>query len=194
MAGASAGHATIVLAGIAAIAAGAMSMAAGEYVSVSSQRDLEEAELATERKEIASDPTGELAELVRLLEGRGIDHQLAAEVAVQLTERDALSAHARLEIGIDPEAVSNPWTAALASMAAFTVGGLIPLLATVLVSGATSILIAGVAVLLALTMTGWISAQLGGARRLPAIARNVIGGVLAMAVTYGIGRIAGTQI
>lgn len=194
VAGASAGHATIVLAGIAAIAAGAMSMAAGEYVSVSSQRDLEEAELATERKEIASDPTGELAELVRLLEGRGIDHQLAAEVAVQLTERDALSAHARLEIGIDPEAVSNPWTAALASMAAFTVGGLIPLLATVLVSGATSILIAGVAVLLALTMTGWISAQLGGARRLPAIARNVIGGVLAMAVTYGIGRIAGTQI
>ena len=171
-----------------------MSMAAGEYVSVSSQRDLEEAELATERKEIASDPAGELAELVRLLEGRGIDHQLAAEVAVQLTERDALSAHARLEIGIDPEAVSNPWTAALASMAAFTVGGLIPLLATVLVSGATSILIAGVAVLLALTMTGWISAQLGGARRLPAIARNVIGGVLAMAVTYGIGRIAGTQI
>lgn len=194
MAGASAGHATIVLAGIAAIAAGAMSMAAGEYVSVSSQRDLEEAELATERKEIASDPAGELAELVGLLEGRGIDHQLAAEVAVQLTERDALSAHARLEIGIDPEAVSNPWTAALASMAAFTVGGLIPLLATVLVSGATSILIAGVAVLLALTMTGWISAQLGGARRLPAIARNVIGGVLAMAVTYGIGRIAGTQI
>jgi len=194
VAGASAGHATIVLAGIAAIAAGAMSMAAGEYVSVSSQRDLEEAELATERKEIASDPAGELAELVRLLEGRGIDHQLAAEVAVQLTERDALSAHARLEIGIDPEAVSNPWTAALASMAAFTVGGLIPLLATVLVPGATSILIAGVAVLLALTMTGWISAQLGGARRLPAIARNVVGGVLAMAVTYGIGRIAGTQI
>jgi VIT1/CCC1 family predicted Fe2+/Mn2+ transporter len=194
VAGASAGHATIVLAGIAAIAAGAMSMAAGEYVSVSSQRDLEEAELATERKEIASDPAGELAELVGLLEGRGIDHQLAAEVAVQLTERDALSAHARLEIGIDPEAVSNPWTAAFASMAAFTVGGLIPLLATVLVPGATSIFIAGVAVLLALTMTGWISAQLGGARRLPAVARNVVGGVLAMAVTYGIGRIAGTQI
>src|SRR5579884_3124688 len=188
VAGASASHSTILLAGIAAIAAGAMSMAAGEYVSVSSQRDLEEAELATERKEIASDPAGELAELVGLLEGRGIDHQLAAEVAVQLTERGALSAHARLEIGIDPEAVSNPWTAALASMAAFTVGGLIPLLATVLVPGATSILIAGVAVLLALTMTGWISAQLGGARRLPAIARNVVGGVLAMAVTYGIGR------
>lgn len=194
VAGASASHATVILAGIAAIAAGAMSMAAGEYVSVSSQRDLEEAELATERQEIAANPEGELAELVGLLESRGIEHELAAEVAVQLTERDALTAHARLEIGIDPEAVSNPWTAALASMLAFTIGGLIPLLAALLSRGAMSIWISGLAVLLALTLTGWISAGLGGAKRLPAIGRNVLGGLLAMAVTYGIGRIAGTHI
>jgi len=194
VAGASASHATIVLAGIAAIAAGAMSMAAGEYVSVSSQRDLEEAELATERREIEADPEGELQELTRLLEQRGIDHELATEVAVQLTERDPLSAHARLEIGIDPAAVTNPWTAAFASMVAFTAGGMIPFLATVLVPGPSGIWVSGAAVVLALAVTGWISARLGGAARLPSIVRNVVGGLIAMGITYGVGRIAGTQI
>lgn len=194
VAGAAASHATVVLAGIAAIAAGAMSMAAGEYVSVSSQRDLEEAELAAERQEIAADPEAELEELTGLLEQRGIQAALAREVAVQLTERDPLTAHARLEIGIDPAAVTNPWSAAFASMVAFTLGGLIPLLATVLAPHALAIWVSGVAVVIALGLTGWISAKLGGARRLPSIARNVLGGLLAMAITYGVGRIAGTQI
>lgn len=194
VAGASASHATVVLAGIAAIAAGAMSMAAGEYVSVSSQRDLEEAELAAERQEIAADPKAELAELTDLLEERGIAPDLAAKVAVQLTRRDALTAHARLELGIDPAAVSNPWAAASASMVSFTVGGLIPLIAMVLSPRAIEIWVSGVAVLLALTLTGWISAILGGAPRLPSIVRNVVGGLLAMAVTYGIGNLAGTRL
>ena len=194
VAGASASHATVVLAGIAAIAAGAMSMAAGEYVSVSSQRDLEEAELALEKKEIAADPEGELDELTHLLEQRGIEVGLAREVAIQLTERDPLTAHARLEIGIDPAAVTNPWSAALASMVAFTSGGLIPLLATVLAPRGLGMWVSGAAVVVALALTGWISARLGGAPRLPSIARNVIGGLLAMAISYGVGKIAGTQI
>ena len=194
VAGASASHATVVLAGIAAIAAGAMSMGAGEYVSVSSQRDLEEAQLALERTEIATDPEGELAELTDLLEERGIDRRLARKVAVQLTERDALTAHARLEFGIDPSAVSNPWSAAIVSMAAFTAGGLIPLLSMMLAPRSIEIWVSGVAVLVALTLTGWISARLGGAPKLPSIVRNVAGGLLAMAVTFGIGKIAGTQV
>jgi vacuolar iron transporter family protein len=194
VAGASASHATLILAGIAATAAGAMSMAAGEYVSVSSQRDLEEAELAAEREEIAADPEGELAELTRLLEGRGIASELAEQVAVQLTERDALTAHARLEIGIDPSAVSNAWAAALASMIAFTAGGVIPLLAMIFAPRAIGIWVSGVAVVLALALTGLISALLGGAPAGRSIARNVFGGLLAMAVTFGVGKIAGTQI
>lgn len=194
VAGASAAHSTIILAGIAAIAAGAMSMATGEYVSVSSQRDLEEAELDAEKKEIKENPEAELEELTCLLQGRGIDATLAREVAVQLTERDPLTAHARLEIGIDPSAVSNPWTAAFASMIAFTVGGLIPFIVMILAPRDIAIWLSGVAVVLALALTGWISAHLGGARWFPSIARNVLGGLLAMAITFGVGRIAGTQL
>lgn len=194
VAGGSGAHGTLLLAGIAAIAAGAMSMAAGEYVSVSSQRDLEEAELAAERDEIQSDPEGELAELTELLAKRGIDQKLAEEVALQLTERDALTAHARLEIGIDPEAVSNPWAASLASMLSFTIGGLVPFLAIAVLPSASGIWAAGIAVIAALALTGWISASLGGAARLPSIARNVIGGLLAMAVTFGVGSVAGTRL
>ncbi|HEV2595925.1 MAG TPA: VIT family protein [Sphingomicrobium sp.] len=194
VAGASASHSTVVLAGIAAIVAGAMSMATGEYVSVSSQRDLEVAELAAERAELAADPEGELRELTKLLEDRGIDSNLAGEVAEQLTERDALTAHARLEIGLDPSTVSNPWTAAFASMLAFTAGGLIPFLAMVLVPGLTGIWISGGAVLLALALTGWVSARLGGAPLLPSVARNVLGGFLAMGITFAVGKIAGTRI
>lgn len=194
VAGASAAHSTVVLAGIAAIAAGAMSMAAGEYVSVSSQRDLEESELARERREIEADPDCELAELQHMLQDRGIDALLARKVARQLTARDALTAHASLEFGIDPTSVANPWQAALASMLAFTVGGLVPFLSMVLAPRTLEIWVSGAAVVIALTLTGWISAKLGGAPRLRSIARNVIGGLLAMAITYGVGKLAGTQL
>lgn len=194
VAGASAPHSSVVLAGIAAIAAGAMSMAAGEYVSVSSQRDFEDAELERERREIEANPECELVELQHLLEGRGIDGSLARKVALQLTARDPLTAHARLEFGIDPASVVNPWHAAIASMLAFTAGGLIPLLSMVLAPRAVGIWISGAAVLVALTLTGWISAELGGAPRLRSIARNVVGGLLAMAITYGVGKIAGAAL
>jgi VIT1/CCC1 family predicted Fe2+/Mn2+ transporter len=194
VAGAAAAHSTIVLAGIAAIAAGAMSMAVGEYISVSSQRDLEEAELAREREQIAATPDVELQQLTLLLEGRGIEHGLAERVAVQLTERDALAAHARVELGIDPAAVVNPVEAALASMLSFTLGGLIPLLAMVLAPRAIEIWVSGMAVLLALVATGAVSAWLGRSPRLGSIVRTVVGGLITMAVTYGIGKIAGTQL
>lgn len=194
VAGASASYATVVLAGIAAIAAGAMSMAAGEYVSVSSQRDLEESELERERREIEANPDCELVELQHMLQDRGIDVSLARKVARQLTARDALTAHARLEFGIDPTSVVNPWHAALASMLAFTVGGLVPLLSMVLAPRTLEIWVSGAAVVIALTLTGWISARLGAAPRLRSIARNVIGGLLAMAITYGVGKLAGTQL
>jgi VIT1/CCC1 family predicted Fe2+/Mn2+ transporter len=192
--GASASHLSAVLAGIAAIAAGAMSMAAGEYVSVSSQRDLERAELERERREIEANPECELIELQHMLEGRGIDRSLARKVALQLTARDPLGAHARLEFGIDPSLVVNPWQAAIASMFAFTAGGLIPLLSMVLAPRAFEIWVSGAAVLIALTLTGWISADLGGAPRLRSIARNVLGGLLAMAITYGVGKVAGATL
>lgn len=194
VAGADASHATVVLAGIAAIAAGAMSMAVGEYVSVSSQRDVEETELAIQREEIARHPQAALDRLTSLLETRGIRHDLAEQVAAQLSEHDALGSHARVELGIDPTAVVNPWNAAFASMVAFTTGGLIPLLAMVLAPRALDVWISGAAVLVALALSGWISAWLGGTSRVVSIARTVAGGLLAMAITYGVGKIAGTEI
>lgn len=194
VAGASASHATLVLAGIAAIVAGAMSMAVGEYVSVSSQRDLENAELSMEKRQIEADPEGELHQLSKILEGRGIEPTLAREVAEQVSTRDAVAAHARVELGIDPDAVVNPWAAATASMIAFTIGGLIPLLAMVLAPRPIEVWVSGAAVLIALALSGWISARLGGASRIVGVARTVFGGLLAMAITYGVGRIAGTQL
>ena len=194
VAGANASHVTVVLAGIAAIAAGAMSMAVGEYVSVSSQRDLEEAELALEREQIARHPQVALAELTSLLEGRGMQHDVAKEAAIQLSDYDALGSHARVELGIDPGAVVNPWNAAFASVIAFTAGGLIPLLSMVLAPRAIEIWVSGAAVVVALGLSGWISAWLGGTSRIGSIARTVVGGLLAMSITYAVGKVAGTQI
>ena len=194
VAGAAASHQTILLAGIAAVAAGALSMAVGEYVSVSTQRDLEAAELAIERAELAADPAYELEELTGLLEARGIDRDLAGRVAVELTEKDALAAHARVELGIDPNALTNPWAAAFASMLAFTAGGLIPLVAIVLAPRAIAVFVSGAAVLVALALTGALSATLGRAPLMPAIARTVGGGLLAMAITYGIGNVVGARV
>jgi VIT1/CCC1 family predicted Fe2+/Mn2+ transporter len=194
VAGASATHATVMLAGIAAVAAGAMSMAVGEYVSVSTQRDLERAALARQKADIASDPAGELATLARLFEQRGVESNLAAEVAKAMSDKDALSVHARAELGIDPDNVTNPWAAAAASMISFVVGGSIPIAAMLLSPRTMEIAIAGVAVLIAMALTGFVSALLGRTPVLPSIIRNVAGGLLALAITYGVGRIAGTQI
>jgi VIT1/CCC1 family predicted Fe2+/Mn2+ transporter len=184
----------ILTAGLAGLAAGALSMGAGEYVSVSTQRDTEQALLAKERRELREMPEEELAELAALYEQRGLSSALAQQVAVELTEHDALAAHAEVELGIDPEALTNPWHAAWASMGAFTVGALLPLLAILLPPASGRIPLTAVSVVLALALTGWVSARLGGAPLRPAIVRNVGGGALAMAVTYGIGSLVGLAV
>jgi VIT1/CCC1 family predicted Fe2+/Mn2+ transporter len=194
VAGASATHATIMLTGIASVAAGAMSMAVGEYVSVSTQRDLEQAELERERIELARDPEGQMATLVGLFEQRGVSPATAAEVSKEMSDKDALSVHARAELGIDPDNITNPWAAALASMASFLIGGAIPVAALLFSPQAIEIPVAGVAVLIAMALTGFISARLGKTPVARSVLRNVIGGVLALAITYGVGKIAGTQI
>ncbi|MDQ1044361.1 VIT1/CCC1 family predicted Fe2+/Mn2+ transporter [Streptomyces sp. V4I2] len=127
VAGATDDRAALLTAGLAGLLAGSMSMAAGEYVSVSTQRDSEKAALALEKRELREQPEAELEELADLLEGRGLSREVAREAAVQLTERDALRAHARVELGIDPDELTNPWHAAGASFLAFTVGALLPL-------------------------------------------------------------------
>ena len=185
---------SIVLSGIAALAAGAMSMAAGEYVSVSSQRDSERALITLERQELHDNPTGELEELTQLYEGKGISRGLAAEVARELTAHDALTAHAEAELGIDPTDLTNPWHAAGASMVAFVVGALLPLLTITFSPASTRIHVTVVSVAAALALTGWTSARLGRSPLPRAIARNVGGGLLAMAVTYAIGALVGVNL
>jgi len=184
----------IATAGIAGLAAGAMSMAAGEYVSVSTQRDTEQALLAKERQELHEMPEEELEELTQIYEGKGLSRELAEQVAHQLTEHDALGAHAEAELGIDPHDLTNPWHAAWASMIAFTLGALLPLLAVLLVPVTVRIPVTAAAVVVALVVTGWLSASLGDAPRVRAVARNVVGGAAAMLVTYGIGLVVGTQV
>lgn len=185
--------ATVLLAsGLAGLLAGALSMASGEYVSVSTQRDAEKAALETERRELAEQPVAELAELAGMFEDRGLTPELAREVAEQLTERDALTAHARVELGIDPEQIVNPWHAAWASCTAFTVGALLPLLAIVLPPTAVRVPVTVCAVLCALVLTGWVGARLGEAPVRRSVVRNVVGGGLAMAVTYAAGYLIGS--
>ncbi|MCD7437963.1 VIT family protein [Streptomyces lincolnensis] len=191
VAGATADRSVLLTAGLAGLLAGSLSMAAGEYVSVSTQRDSERAALALERRELREQPAAELAELTELLEQRGLTREVAREAAVQLTERDALRAHARVELGIDPDELTNPWHAAWASFLAFTVGALLPLLAIVLPPSSGRVPVTVVCVLAALALTGWSSARLGAATPGRAVLRNVAGGALAMAVTYGAGSLLG---
>lgn len=191
VAGATDSRSTLLTAGLAGLLAGSMSMAAGEYVSVSTQRDSEKAALALERRELREQPEEELDELTELLAARGLSEEVAREAAEQLTERDALRAHARVELGIDPDQLTNPWHAAAASFLAFTVGALLPLLAIVLPPSSVRLYVTVFSVLAALTLTGWWSARLGAAAAAPAVLRNVGGGALAMAVTYGAGSLLG---
>jgi VIT1/CCC1 family predicted Fe2+/Mn2+ transporter len=194
VAGATSDRAAIIIAGVAAAVAGALSMGTGEYVSVSAQRDSERSMLHLERTELHEDPEGELEELTRLYEGKGISRPLAEQVAVELTEHDALGAHAEAELGIDPHDLTNPWHAALASMVAFTVGALLPLLVITFgpASIRTSVTVLSVAA--ALALTGWSSARLGYSPVGRAVARNVVGGLVAMGVTYLIGALVGRNL
>ena len=184
----------ILTAGIAGLAAGAVSMALGEYVSVSTQRDTEQALLRKERRELRVDPAAELDELAGLYEAKGLRPATARTVAEELTEHDAFAAHAEVELGIDPDELTNPWQAALSSALSFTVGALLPLLAILLPPTTWRIPVTVVAVLLALTITGAVSAGLGGAPKGRAVLRNVIGGGLALIITYGIGHLVGSAI
>ncbi|TCO44231.1 VIT1/CCC1 transporter family protein [Actinocrispum wychmicini] len=194
VAGATTSVPQIVTAGLAGLFAGALSMAAGEYVSVSSQRDAEQALLDQERRELAEMPEVELDELAKIYVDKGLTPDLAEEVAKQLTAKDALAAHAEAELKIDPDGLTNPWQAALASFVAFTVGSLLPLLAFLIPTGDLRVSVTVAVGVIALALTGSLSARLGGAPRLPAVARNIAGGVVAMAVTYGIGHLVGTAV
>jgi len=191
VAGATDSRSALLTAGLAGLLAGSMSMAAGEYVSVSTQRDSEMAALALERQELREQPEAELEELTELLEARGLSREVAREAAQQLTARDALRAHARVELGIDPDVLTNPWHAAWASFLAFTVGALLPLLAIVLPPAGLRLAVTVVSVLAALVITGWTSARLGSADPGRAVLRNVVGGALAMGVTYAAGALLG---
>lgn len=184
----------IATAGIAALVAGAFSMAGGEYVSVSTQRDTEQAQIAKEKRELAEMPEEELQELAGMYEARGLSPKLAHQVAAELTAHDALAAHAEVELGIDPEEYTSPWAAAFSSFIAFTVGSLIPLIMILLPPESARIIVAAVAVVIGLLLTGWISAALGGAPRLRAILRNVVMGSATMAATYIIGLLFGVAI
>lgn len=181
----------ILTAGLAALVGGAISMALGEYVSVSSQRDSEHALIAKERRELAEMPEAEFEELTGLWEAKGLRPETARQVAIELTERDALAAHLSVELGIDQDDVVSPWHAALASAVAFTIGGILPLL-TILLPAEVRIPVTFVVVLVALAVTGYVAAWIGGSSRGKAMLRVVVGGALALAATFTIGALLGT--
>ncbi len=183
----------ILTAGVAGLVAGAVSMALGEYVSVSSQRDAEQALIERERRELAEDPEGELQELAGLYRARGLSDATALAVATELTAIDPFAAHVQAELGLDPDDLTNPWHAAISSGIAFTAGAVLPLLAILLAPADARIAVTFVAVVLALAITGSVSARLGGAGRRRAVARLVVGGAIAMAVTFGVGRLLGVS-
>lgn len=189
VAGATSERSPILTAGVAGLLAGAVSMALGEYVSVSSQRDAERALLDRERTELREEPEAELAELAGLYEAKGISPDTARVVAEELTAHDAFAAHAEAELHIDPHGLTNPWHAAIASAIAFSVGAVLPLLAIVLPGPGVRVPLTFGVVLVTLAITGWVSARVGGGSRRRAMLRVVIGGGLAMVVTFAVGRI-----
>lgn len=194
VAAASAATSEVLVAGVAGLVAGAMSMAAGEYVSVSSQSDTEQADLARERAELSSQPEFEREELTRIYMDRGVDADLARQVADQLMAKDALTAHARDELGISEVTAARPIQAALTSAATFAVGAALPLSMVVLLP--SSLLVAGVSIasLIFLALLGAIGARAGGASVVRATVRVTFWGALAMALTAGIGSIFGTVV
>lgn len=185
----STGH--ILITGVAGLLAGALSMAVGEYVSVSSQRDTEKALLEKEKMELANFPKEEFRELVGLYEQKGLSKATAEKVAEELTAHDVFTAHAEAELGIKAKELVNPWYAAIASAISFTVGALIPLIAIMLPLPEYRIAATFGAVFAALIVTGIFSARMSESHVLPVTFRVVLGGLIAMLVTYGIGRLFG---
>lgn len=185
---------TILTAGIAGLTAGAMSMAIGEYVSVSSQKDSEQADIDIERRSIAKNPAEELEELTMIYEQRGIDPKLARQVAIQLHKRDAVSAHARDELGIDQNDLPHPIQAATASAVCFSVGAIVPILATVFSHETVMAWAIVFASLIILAISGATGAYVGGGHKLRAALRVFVGGGIAMAITALIGHIIGRVV
>lgn len=194
VAAASPDDATMLTAGFAGIAAGALSMGIGEYVSVSSQRDAERAQLVREAQWHEDRPEWELEQLVRLNIETGMTEATARQAALEQHEKDPLSIHAKMHLGIDPDDIVNPWHAGIASFIAFTIGGIAPLLSILLFPDSMSIPATFGVVLLALAMTGAASGRIGYASKRRSVFRNVVGGALAMAITYGIGSLVGTHV
>src|SRR3954447_8837534 len=185
--------APLLTAGVAALAGGAISMALREYVSVSSQRDSEQSLIEKERRELADDPEGEFAELVGLYRARGLTEPTAHLVAEELTRRDVLRAHLSEELGITEEAVARPLPAAAASAVSFLLGGAVPFVAMLVIPPAVRVPVTVVVVLLALALTGAVGARLGRAPALRPTLRVLVGGALALAVTYGLGVLLDTS-
>lgn len=194
VAGATGSIGTIITAGLAGIIAGSISMAAGEYVSVSSSRDMEKAMLEHEKKNLRENPKQELEELATIYEKKGLKKSTALTVAKELTEHDPLKAHYDAELQIDPENLTKPWDAAFASAISFIIGALIPLTAILIPPESIRIPFAFISVIMALILTGAISAKIGKANKLKAMLRVTIGGVCAMTITYFIGKIFGQAL
>jgi vacuolar iron transporter family protein len=192
VAGVSTATAPILTAGLAGLVGGAISMALGEYVSVSSQRDSERNLIAKEQRELRETPKEELQELMEIYRAKGLRPETARQVAIELTEHDALSAHLSAELNIDQEDVVSPWQAAGASALAFTIGAILPMLAILLPPPTWRVPVTFAAVLVALAITGAVAATIGGGSRVRASVRVVIGGALALTATYGIGVLLGT--
>ena len=181
-------------AAMAGIAAGALSMGVGEFVSVSSQRDAEEAQLARERIWQKARPAWELEQLVRLNMETGMSEATARQAATEQHAHDPLTIHAKMHLGIDPDELTNPMAAGIASLIAFTVGGIAPLLTILLPPVHLRIPLTFVAVLVALGITGYISARVANSPHTKAVVRNMMGGAAAMIITYGIGLLVGTTV
>ena len=194
VAGATSARHTIFIAGLAGLVAGAFSMAVGEYVSVSSQSDAEKAFIAREKRRLAEDPTHELDGLAKVFMAKGASEKTALLIAKELSAKDALVAHLDAELNIDESDMNNPLQAAIASFASFTIGALVPFIAMLTSGKSTRVAVTFVAVLVALCITGYLSAMVGTASRKRAIVRVVIGGVIAMAATYLIGHLFGTVV
>jgi VIT1/CCC1 family predicted Fe2+/Mn2+ transporter len=194
VAAASASQTTLLMTGVAALVAGAMSMAAGEYVSVHSQADTEKADLAREKAELEKDPTAEMRELTSIYVTRGLTQELAREVATQLSAHDALGSHARDELGISTALSAKPLQAALASAASFAVGAALPLSVAALVTPQSAMVWIACTSLLSLALLGVVAARAGGSAVLPSVWRVTFWGVLAMAATAGVGRLFGAAV
>ena len=194
VAAASASTSAVLVSGVAGLVAGAMSMAAGEYVSVHSQADTEQADLSKERQELEASPAAELRELTGIYVARGLTPELAHKVAEQLTAHDALGAHARDELGMSEVFTAQPLQAALASAGSFAVGALLPLVVAALTPGPRLIVWVSIATLLCLAALGAVAARLGGAPRWKAVARVTFWGALAMAVTALVGSLFGAVV